>query len=160
MKTNRRSFIKTAGIIAGSTCIAGAGFCSCSMMDSVSNTPSIPASAIHVDENKLTIILDAANGLKEIGGKGKLAVPPDGDEQNLVKLIVVHPEKDSYMVFADKCTHGGRELNYKPNNRHLVCSSFGHSTYDLEGNVLSGPAPRKLSPFKSELKENQLIITI
>jgi hypothetical protein len=65
MKTNRRSFIKTAGIIAGTTCIAGAGFCSCSMMEGVSNTPSIPASAIHVDENKFTIMLVAAKGLKE-----------------------------------------------------------------------------------------------
>jgi Rieske Fe-S protein len=130
------------------------------MMEGVSNTPSIPASAIHVDENKFTIMLDAANGLKEIGGKGKLAVTPDGNEQNLLKLIVVHPEKDSYLVFADKCTHGGRELNYKHKDNQLVCSSFGHSTYDLKGRVLSGPAPRSLASFKSELKENQLIITV
>ncbi len=158
MKTNRRKFIKSAGILAGSACLATSGLCSCSMMEGVSNTPAIPATAVQMVGDLLTIMLDAVNGLKAIGGKGKLTIAKNNGSGDELKLIIVHPEKDVYKVFADSCTHGGRELNYKNNEKHLICSSFGHSTYDLNGNVLSGPAPSQLKQFESTLKDNQLII--
>lgn len=160
MKTNRREFIKTAGIIAGTSCLAASGLCSCSMIEGVSNTPAIPATAIHQEGDVITIMLDAANGLKSIGGKGKLSVIKNNAVDNPMKLIVVHPERDVYKVFADKCTHGGRELNYKDNDKQLICSSFGHSKYDLNGNVLGGPAPRKLDVFDAIVENNQLKISI
>ena len=129
-------------------------------MAGVSNTSAIPDVAIQLDGNLLTIMLEAANGLTAIGGKGKLSVAKTNGNDEELKLIVVHPKKDVYKVFADKCTHGGRELNYKNNEKQLICSSFGHSRYDLNGEVVDGPAPNRLKEFQATIKDKQLIINI
>lgn len=160
MKTTRRNFVKTTGLVTGAACLGMSGICSCSMMEGISDTPSIPASAIQLNGNKLTILLDGANGLKEPGGKGKLSLKPDNNAENELKLIVIHPEAGTYLVFEDHCTHGGRELNYKHQSKQLICSSFGHSKYNLSGEVLSGPAEGDLKTFHFEKTGDRLVIDI
>ncbi|MFW5656473.1 MAG: ubiquinol-cytochrome c reductase iron-sulfur subunit [Bacteroidota bacterium] len=77
-----------------------------------------------------------------------------------LKVIVVRKGDGTYLAFADSCSHGGRELNYDVEDEVLKCSSFGHSTYDMSGNVLSGPAPTKLKMFATQQQGEMLHITL
>lgn len=49
-------------------------------------------------------------------------------------------------VFNSSCTHLGCKINRQENN-NFVCPCHG-SRYDLEGNVIQGPATLPLNPLK------------
>jgi Rieske Fe-S protein len=127
------------------------------MFSGVSATPEIFPDALHVENGNLIIDLNQAGSLKEPGGSGKLTIvdPVNGEK---IKIIVIHPGDGEYIAFADRCTHGGRELNYLHDNRQLKCSSFGQSTFTLQGEVVKGPAKEPVEIF--ELQVNRDLINI
>jgi cytochrome b6-f complex iron-sulfur subunit len=138
MKTSRREFIKKAGFVTVCTC-SGFGMKGCSMFSGVSGTPEILSDAWNVENGNLVIDLNQAESLKEPGGSGKLTiVDPESGEK--IKIIVIQPGEGEYKAFADRCTHGGRELNYLHDKKQLKCSSFGQSTFTLQGEAVKGPA--------------------
>jgi Rieske Fe-S protein len=154
----RREFIKTtgAGLVIGCTC--GAGINSCTMFSGISNTPVAPADSYHISpENVLEINLSKLPELSNKGGSVKLTINPDGQEK---KLLVFNTGRNKYKTFLNSCTHGGQELEYKHNKNIVQCVSFGHSKYDLQGNVLSGPAPEPVLIFETTTKNGQLHIQL
>jgi cytochrome b6-f complex iron-sulfur subunit len=156
MKTSRREFIKKAGYVTACTC-AGFGMKGCSMFSGVSATPEIFPDALHVENGNLIIDLNQAGSLKEPGGSGKLTiVDPESGEK--IKIIVIQPGEGEYKAFADRCTHGGRELNYVHDKKQLKCSSFGQSTFTLQGEVVKGPAKEPVDIYDLQVAGNNITI--
>ncbi len=157
MQTNRRDFLKTMGVATVCACTGLATLNGCKMIRGVSSTAAIPVDSYHLTGNELTIDLSKADCLKHPGGAGKLSL----DNEDEVKVIIVHHEPGKYKAFSDHCTHGGRELNYKHEDKILQCSSFGKSTFKLtNGHVIKGPAEGPLSIYPIQVVNTSLKLTI
>ncbi len=76
-------------------------------------------------------------------------------------VLVLRAEDDQYLAFANRCTHyAGRKLDPVPGKPVLRCCSVGHSTFDYEGNRLSGWAKEPLTCYAVEQSDGDLIITL
>jgi Rieske Fe-S protein len=131
---------------------------SCSPFSSISNTAQVPVGSFRLEAGKLVLDLKKTSDLTTVGGSVKLEFshPDDG---TLTKIVLVHPESISYLAFANKCTHKGKELEYDHETRMLHCVS-GHSEFDLSGRVLKGNAESSLKCFPTELEEDTLVVGI
>ncbi len=158
MTTTRRDFLKTIGLATVCACTGMTGLSGCSMIRGVSATETIPDYAWKLSDNKMIIDLAKSECLALPGGAGKLSV--DTGDETPTKLIVLHVHEGEFKAFSDRCTHGGRELNFLKDEEKLQCSSFGKSTYNLKGHAVSGPAEGPLAIFPLEKAEDKLIVTI
>ena len=76
------------------------------------------------------------------------------------KVLVVHGEDGQYKAFENKCSHGGRCVDPVPGTKTVQCCSFGTSTYNLDGSVISGPAPEPLKTYPLAVANGKLVIEI
>lgn len=159
MKTNRREFIRKAGLATACVCTGLAGVNGCSMIGGISRTPEIMSDAWELDGDSLIVNLDRVDCLRDPGGSGKLNIGDqlNGDE---TKIIIIHQREEEYKAFADCCTHGCRELNYLHDKEQLECSSFGKSAFTLNGKVIKGPAEAPLKTYSLQKTDNRIIIDI
>jgi len=75
-------------------------------------------------------------------------------------VLIVRDEDDKYLAFANKCTHGKRKLDPVHGERVLRCCSFGHSTFDYDGNVIKGTAKNPITKYDVEVSVDSLIVTL
>ena len=71
-------------------------------------------------------------------------------------VIVINRHEKGFVAFSKVCTHLGCLVEYDRGLRKLVCPCHA-GTFDLDGNVLSGPPPRPL-PVISVKVEGDLVI--
>lgn len=159
MKTTRRDFIKKTAIASTCVCAGLAGLNGCSMMEGVSNTPVLPDNTWEIVGKELIVSINKIPDLIHSGKAGKISIadPENGETK---KIIIVHNAEGEYKAFKDCCTHGCRELNYLHESAQLQCSSFGKSTFSLEGNVVKGPAKDALKQFSLERQGDSLVIKV
>jgi cytochrome b6-f complex iron-sulfur subunit len=74
-----------------------------------------------------------------------------------VPSIVIHTKDKGYIALSRVCTHLGCLVNYNKERQILICPCHA-GTYDLEGNVLSGPPPRPLPRFSLRVEGDQIVI--
>jgi Rieske Fe-S protein len=134
MTISRREFVKLTGATVLCAC-ACVGFSGCSI--GVSNVPLAPKGSYRREANRIIVSLTAVEELHVVGGAVRLALG-DGHGSE-VKVLVVHSGENEYLAFSNRCTHRGKELNYLKERRKLECIS-GKSQFDLEGNMVLGPA--------------------
>ena len=139
MNQTRREILKAGGAALICTC-AGAGVSACAMISGKSSTPAVPPEASHVSDSKLVIDLARVPELAVVGGSAKFV--PAGSEK---KLLIVRSGDNQFDAFINRCTHAGRELEYRHDEKRLRCVSFGHSEFDLQGRKLGGPAKGDLT---------------
>ena len=65
--------------------------------------------------------------------------------------IVVRTADGEVRAFSAVCTHLDCTVQYKPDTTQLWCACH-NGTYDLGGNVVSGPPPRALEQFVVNLR--------
>jgi cytochrome b6-f complex iron-sulfur subunit len=65
--------------------------------------------------------------------------------------IVVRTVDGDVRAFSAVCTHLDCTVQYKPDTAQLWCACH-NGTYDLGGNVVSGPPPRALEKFVVNLR--------
>jgi len=75
-------------------------------------------------------------------------------------ILILRTEGDRYLAFANRCTHAKRKLDPVPGESKLRCCSVFHSTFDLDGNRLSGPAKEPLTCHAVEQSDGDLIVTL
>jgi len=140
----RRSFIKGACRICllGTSAAAVAAMASCS--------PAVNKNIFH----------------PEITGN-KILVPLSIFDSNPFQII--SPAKFQYEISVEKkgsndfkalllkCTHYSNQLTATGNG--FTCSAHG-SRFDKEGNVLKGPAEQSLQQLKTQIINNDLLITL
>jgi cytochrome b6-f complex iron-sulfur subunit len=65
-------------------------------------------------------------------------------------ILVCTPDGD-FRAFTAVCTHLECTVQYKAETSQIWCACH-NGMYDLAGNVVSGPPPRPLEPFKVNLR--------
>ena len=151
---SRREFIKLTGATAVCAC-AGTGLSGCS--GGASSIPLAPEGSYRREGDRVVVSLTAAGQLNPVGGAVRLTVDGDGDEG--LKMVIIHLEGEDFRAFADRCTHNGKDLNYLPGDGKLLCRS-GKSHFDLEGNVLKGPAASALLAYPARREGDRLVLEV
>ncbi len=156
MKTvNRREFIKLAGATAACMCAGVLGTNGCSG-GSISDTPAAPVGSYSIKDGRVAVALSQVEALAPVGGAVKLAMIVGGSDR---KVIILHSAAEDYRAFADSCTHNGKELNYLHEDGKLACCGRS-SQFDLDGNVLKGPADTALLQYSLWQEGEELVIEI
>ena len=74
-------------------------------------------------------------------------------------IIVLRTSNTGVRALSRNCTHAGFTVNINTAANNLVCPSH-NSIFDLNGNVVSGPATRALTRYNASLNTEGTIITI
>ena len=78
-----------------------------------------------------------------------------------VPVLVVKTKDNTYLGFVNRCTHmGHRKLDPVSDKSIPRCCSVSHSTYDLQGRRLSGPAKEDLETYDVTVVDNELVIKL
>jgi len=102
-----------------------------------------------VEGNKVIVKL---NNMTEPLQKGKALAKP---------VLLLRTEDDIYLAFSNCCTHiGHRKLDPVPGEPKLRCCSVNHSTFDLQGKPIGGPAKRPLKRYAVERRDGDLVIAL
>jgi nitrite reductase/ring-hydroxylating ferredoxin subunit len=74
-------------------------------------------------------------------------------------MIVIRSGDGIFHTLVDHCTHNEKELYYLQDEEMLRCHS-GKSYFDIQGNVMKGPARKSLGVFPTWQEDDQLIIAM
>jgi menaquinol-cytochrome c reductase iron-sulfur subunit len=70
---------------------------------------------------------------------------------------VVARGEDNYTVFSPICTHLGCAYNWNEERSRFECPCH-NSVFDIEGRVVSGPAPRPLDTYEVKVEGERLFV--
>ena len=73
------------------------------------------------------------------------------------KVYIVRAREGYFYAMAAVCTHLGCITNYKADTREIACPCHG-SRFDLEGNVVHGPAPHPLPRYSVRINEGGVLV--
>jgi len=72
--------------------------------------------------------------------------------------ILINTPEGELRAFTAVCTHLDCTVQYRDDFQHIWCACHnGH--YDLRGINVAGPPPRPLTPFKVNLKGDQIFVS-
>ena len=75
-------------------------------------------------------------------------------------LLVDHPSGNTFNALSSTCTHQACQITgFDTGSGHFICPCHG-SMFDVNGNVVQGPAGRPLPKYSSQLNGTQLTITV
>ena len=148
-------------MIVGSAMALGAG-CTCEQASGAAArrstnclTPRLEPESLAIANDVLTIDLAKAACLVEEGSAADVVNP-----ERSIGLVVVHAGKDEYYALSRLCTHADRTLCYVRTRRVLMCANANHSIFDLQGQVVKGPAERPLTSYPTQLKAGKLLVRL
>jgi len=87
-------------------------------------------------------------------------IPPGTAKEvtyNDIPLVVINRKGSGYIALSRVCTHLGCLVGYDSFNNKLVCPCHA-GEFDLEGNVLSGPATKALQRYPLKISPKQITI--
>ena len=154
MAIGRREFVKLTGAAALCACAGALGISGCSNSAGVALAPE---GSYRWDGDRVILALSAVDQLTPVGGAIRFSLA--GDRDKGVKVVVVHSAQGTFRAFANRCTHNGKELDYLPEDRKLQCRS-GKAQFNLDGDVLRGPAQGALLVYPTHREGNQLVIEV
>jgi len=136
---NRRNFLKSSLVISGVSITGSMALLESCAKDSTS-IPQGPSVNFTLDlSNQSNATLKSSGG--SISSHGVIVINQGGN----------------YIAVAQRCTHQGCTVAYNNGSKHLVCPCHG-GTFDLTGNVVSGPPPAPLKTYT--VTQNGNILTI
>jgi cytochrome b6-f complex iron-sulfur subunit len=100
--------------------------------------PSVPGTP---EEGWVEVPLGDHPALREPGGASHVRVPAA-----LLDVVVVHAADGCFRAVWRTCTHGACEVDWDRDGGFVECPCHG-SRFDLEGQVLQGPASLPLRAF-------------
>jgi cytochrome b6-f complex iron-sulfur subunit len=71
--------------------------------------------------------------------------------------IIVHTKEKGFVALSRVCTHLGCLVKYHPEKQEFICPCHA-GTFDLDGNVISGPPPRPLPKYSVKVVGTNLVI--
>jgi nitrite reductase/ring-hydroxylating ferredoxin subunit len=161
-KVSRRDFLKLTGATGGAFLLA-----SCSKVDQgersfwdrltgtpITQLPQIEGAWTY-DADTLTLDLAKLPEIGDMGGAIRIE-----SEVLTDPIVVVFGEDGNYYAFKNACTHAERMIDPVEGTMTLECCSVSSSTFDYQGNVLSGPAEGPLTSYPLVVEENQLVISL
>ena len=161
-KISRRDFLKLTGAAGGAFLLAGCAQGQSgkrSFFDRLRGVPLTELPQIEgawtYQDGTLTLDLAKLPELADLGGavriEGEVLADP---------ILVVMGEDGAYYAFKNACTHAGRMIDPVSGTMTLECCSVSGSTYDYEGQALSGPAKGPLTSYPVSVEEDKLSIPL
>ena len=99
--------------------------------------------------------------LKDAPGKGvkktSLTYTDDSGENEITIFLAALPE--GVTAFSAVCSHLGCIVDWNSKTEQFLCPCHG-SKYDVNGNVIGGPAPAPLERLITEIKEGKVFVGI
>ncbi len=134
---DRIEFIKKSALFCGAIMVGGALIESCQK-----NNPA-PAPV----NFSINLTDPAYAALKTVGGFIEYS-----------NAIVIRTGASTYVALSDICTHSGCTVSYYSNQNQIVCPCHG-GTFDINGNVVSGPPPSALAKYNVSVNGNTLTVS-
>jgi Rieske Fe-S protein len=159
MKVSRREFfVKSASAIA---VISSSGIIN-TIITSCTNNPTDPGNSTPlgtiqgiVVNNEISISLGSSS---PIANKNTRALVKYNNGNRAI--LVEHNSDDTYKAISGICTHENCIVSaYDAGSNVFVCPCH-NSRFDLNGNVVQGPASSKLRGYNTRVENNSLIITL
>ena len=76
---------------------------------------------------------------------------------NEIPLVIINRRGSGFIALSRVCTHLGCLVGYDSFNNKLVCPCHA-GEFDLEGNVLTGPATKSLQRYPLKISSKQITI--
>ena len=76
---------------------------------------------------------------------------------NNIPAIVINIPQKGYIAYSKVCTHLGCLVQFEPEKRVFICPCHA-GTFDINGNVISGPPPRPLTRIPLRIEGDEIII--
>jgi cytochrome b6-f complex iron-sulfur subunit len=134
---NRRSFLKSLAFILGSTVAASLSY---------TIVKFLAPQQIKTREGKISI---------------KKSDVPLGEGKEIVlggiPAIVINAKGVGYMALSRVCTHLGCLVEFDKNTNRFICPCHA-GTFNMEGNVISGPPPKPLEKLPLNVQGDYIII--
>ena len=165
---SRRDFIKKASII---TMVGSSAF----ILEACSNSDLSPTApdpddkndsgnsggddAYNYDLDTQTITINISllfTSLQNIGSVITLTSDYTFDSKG---IVIFRSGSSSVQTLSRQCTNDGNAVNFNSTSYNLFCPSC-NSIFDLNGNVISGPANSSLKRYSSSINAEGTIITI
>ncbi len=154
-QTGRRDFIKVAVTVIGS------------LIGTLVGIPSVayllsPAKRVQAEDDALIPLGSLGDHPIGIPTRFDFArTKVNGRERISVNygLYVVRNSENEVRAFSDICTHLGCRVTWHPHIQHYISPCHdGH--FDITGNVVSGPPPRPLDEFATQIENGNLFVTL
>lgn len=101
---------------------------------------------------KVALALSQAEALKEVGKAASLTIKG-------FPILLVRDTETSVRAFNSTCTHKKCKVYWKEDAQKIQCKCH-KSAFDLEGNVLGGPATKPLQMYTAALQEDRIVLTL
>ena len=75
------------------------------------------------------------------------------------RVLFVRYDDEIIKAFCANCSHQKTLLEYNPETKQLHCTKHG-SNFDLEGQVLNGPAEAPVCSYDAIMKDGKIILTL
>ena len=165
---SRRDFIKKASII---TMVGSSAFileaCSNSNLSPTAPNPddnndsgsSVGDDAYNYDLDTQTITINISllfTSLQNVGSVITLTSDYTFDSEG---IVIFRAGSSSVQTLSRQCTNDGNAVNFNSTSYNLFCPSC-NSIFDLNGDVISGPANSSLTRYNSSINADGTIITI
>ena len=137
---NRKQFFKTSAVALAGIALGGSFLESCKKSTAGPQGPTVNFT-IDLSNSKYS-------GLDYAGGSVY---------SNSVIIARINDYTDGFIAVAQTCTHNGCIINYSPGSQTFLCPCHG-GTYDLNGNVISGPPPYPLKKYSVTRNGNMLTV--
>lgn len=72
--------------------------------------------------------------------------------------LLVHTPDGQFKAFIAECTHLDCTVQYRPDMKLIWCACH-NGKYNLNGENISGPPPRPLTPLTVNIKEDQIFVS-
>jgi cytochrome b6-f complex iron-sulfur subunit len=160
MKISRREFfLKSASAIA---LASTSGFITTFISSCSNNNPTAPSNATplatiqgSVVNNEISISLDPSSPIANTDTKALVLY-----NNNNGAIIVEHNSDNTYKAISGICTHQGCIISdFEGSSNNFVCPCHS-SRFDLNGNVVQGPASTNLAGYNTRVENNSLIISL
>lgn len=157
--SSREFFLKSASAIV---LASASGFITTFITSCSNNNPTAPSNTTplatiqgSVVNNEISISLDASS---PIVNKDTRALALYNN--NAGAIIVEHNSDDTYKAISGICTHQGCIISdFEGSSSDFVCPCH-NSRFDLNGQVVQGPAATNLAVYNTSVENNSLIITL
>jgi Rieske Fe-S protein len=95
-----------------------------------------------------------------VDGKVQSLVPNSGKiiRFGTQPVLLLRLSENDWRAFSAVCTHLGCIVQYDP-KRQLIWCACHNGTYNLHGQVISGPPPRPLQEYAVHLRDEDVVIS-
>lgn len=81
------------------------------------------------------------------------------EKKGFVWVRINPDDNEDALVLSAVCTHTGCNVTWHPDEDKFICPCHG-GTYDIDGEVISGPPPRPLAKLPFRIENDRILVRL